>query len=102
MLFAGDLAHDGDTGALALGREILAELPMPVLAVRGEGDGDLRGAASRQIFQSGRFFYTYNGVNLLGIDTAWQYEPHGPGFVLGGPSSAGWLRCCPGWTPPPR
>ena len=89
VLFAGDLAHDGDTGALALGREILAELPMPLLAVRGEGDGDLGCAAGRPIFRDGRF-YTCNGVNLLGLDTTWQHEPHGPGFVLGGPQQH-WL-----------
>ena len=90
VFFAGDLAHEGHPKALALGREILAELPMPVLAVRGEGDGDLRGAAGRQLFRGGRFFYTCQGVNLLGLDTAWQHEPRGPGFVLGGPQQR-WL-----------
>ncbi len=90
VLFAGDLAHDGDPGALALGAEILGELPMPLLAVRGEGDGDPRGAPSRQIFQEGRFFYTCQGVNLLGLDTVWQDGADGPGFVLGEPQPR-WL-----------
>ena len=90
VLFAGDLAHDGDPDALALGAEILAELPMPLLAVRGEGDGDPRGAASRRIFREGRFFYTCQGVNLLGLDTVWQDGADGPGFVLREPQPR-WL-----------
>ena len=50
----------------------------------------LRGAAGRQLFRGGRFFYTCQGVNLLGLDTVWQDEPHGPGFVLGEPQQR-WL-----------
>ena len=30
VLFAGDLAHDNDPGALGLGREILDDLPAPL------------------------------------------------------------------------
>jgi predicted MPP superfamily phosphohydrolase len=38
VLFAGDLAHRGRPDALDLGKEILAGLPAPCWAVRGEGD----------------------------------------------------------------
>jgi Icc protein len=84
VLFAGDLAHDANPGALALGEEILSDLPMPVLAVRGEGDGSpVKGEAGWRIFKDGRFGYAHEGVNLLGLDTVWQDGPHGPGFFLG-------------------
>jgi Icc-related predicted phosphoesterase len=84
VLFAGDLAHDGNPDALALGEEILSDLAMPVLAVRGEGDGSpLKDSAGRRIFKEGRFLYTYEGINFLGLDTVWQDGPHGPGFALG-------------------
>ena len=46
VLFAGDLAHRGRPDALDLGREILADLPAPVLAVCGEGDHGPRGNSS--------------------------------------------------------
>jgi Icc protein len=83
-LFAGDLAHDGNARALALGQEILSDLAMPVLAVRGEGDGSpAKGEPGRRIFTEGRFFYAHEGVNLLGLDTVWQDGPHGPAFALG-------------------
>ena len=39
VLFAGDLAHRGNPAALALGREILADLPASCLMLMGEGDG---------------------------------------------------------------
>jgi Icc protein len=91
VLFAGDLAHGGDPGALALGVEILSDLAMPVLAVRGEGDGRPgQSGAGRRLFQGGRFCYACNGVNVLGLDTAWQDGPPGPGFVLGEPQKR-WL-----------
>jgi Icc protein len=84
VLFAGDLAHDGHPGALALGEEILSELPMPVLAVRGEGDGSpAQDGAGKRFFKDNRFFYTYEGVNLLGLDTMWQDGPSVSGFALG-------------------
>ncbi len=84
VFFAGDLAHNRDPKALALGEEILAELPMPALAVRGEGDGlPQKGGAGWRLFEEGRFFHHYHGVNLLGLDTAWQDRPEGPGFALG-------------------
>jgi Icc protein len=84
VLFAGDLAHDGNASALALGQEILSDLSMPVLAVRGEGDGNpAKGSAGRRIFTEGRFLHMYQGVNLLGLDTVWQDGPHGPEFALG-------------------
>jgi Icc protein len=84
VLFAGDLAHDGNVHALALGEEILSELTMPVLAVRGEGDGSpAQGIAGQRIFAEGSFCYTYEGVNLLSLETLWQDGPQGPGFALG-------------------
>jgi 3',5'-cyclic-AMP phosphodiesterase len=84
VLFAGDLAHDRDPKALALGEEILAELPMPVLAVRGEGDGrPKKGGAGRRLFADGRFFHHEAGVTFLGLDTALQKTPEGPAFALG-------------------
>uniref|UniRef100_A0A7V6A4H2 Calcineurin-like phosphoesterase domain-containing protein n=1 Tax=Desulfobacca acetoxidans TaxID=60893 RepID=A0A7V6A4H2_9BACT len=84
VLFAGDLAHDGDPAALALGEEILSDLAMPMLAVRGEGDGcPGKGQIGWRIFQEGRFCYPYEGVNLLGLEAMWQDGSHGPGFVLG-------------------
>jgi Icc protein len=84
VLFAGDLAHDGNPLALALGEEILSDLTMPVLGVRGEGDGHPgKGEAGGRLFSEGRFFYHYEGVNLLGLDTVRQDGPQGPGFALG-------------------
>ena len=84
VIFAGDLAHDGNADALALGQEILSELAMPVPAVRGEGDGSPEtGGAGRRFFDKGRFLCNHEGVNLLGLDTVWQDSPQGPGFALG-------------------
>lgn len=84
VLFAGDLAHEADPMALALGQEILSELPMPVLAVRGEGDGrPPKGGAGWRVFKQGRFFHNYAGINLLGLDTVLQKTPEGPAFALG-------------------
>jgi hypothetical protein len=84
VLFAGDLAHDGNPDALALGEEILSDLPMPVLAVRGEGDGrSAKGQAGWRLFSQGRFVHDCDGINLLGLDTGWQDTPAGPGFTLG-------------------
>jgi hypothetical protein len=91
-LFAGDLAHDGNPEALALGREILSDLAMPVLAVRGEGDGrQAPDGAGGQFFQTGRFFFTLEGMNLLGLDTVWQEGPGLGGFSLG-ESQSRWLN----------
>jgi 3',5'-cyclic AMP phosphodiesterase CpdA len=51
ILFAGDLAHRGNPKALALGREILADLPAAPLMVMGEGDGLPEAAAPwRRLF----------------------------------------------------
>jgi len=84
VLFAGDLAHDGNPKALALGEEILSELPLPLLAVRGEGDGrPEKGQPGWKLFSSGRFVYDCQGINLLGLDTTWQDTRDGPAFALG-------------------
>jgi len=83
VLFAGDLAHDGNPEALALGAEILSELPLPVLAVRGEGDGpSKKPGAGDALFREARFVYGWEGINLLGVDTVWQDTPRGPAFAL--------------------
>jgi Icc protein len=51
VLFAGDLAHRADPRALALGKEILSDLPGPLLLVMGEGDGlPDHGAPWRRLF----------------------------------------------------
>ncbi|MFZ2089142.1 MAG: metallophosphoesterase [Desulfobaccales bacterium] len=100
VFFAGDLAHDGDPGALALGQEILSDLPMPVLAVRGEGDGHPEeGGAAWDLFGNGRFFYTYEGIHLLGLHTYWQNTPEGPGFALG-EAQHRWLAKILAWLEP--
>jgi Icc protein len=91
VLFAGDLAHDGNASALALGEEILSDLSTLVLAVRGEGDRSPgKGRAGWPFSDDGRFFYTCEEVNLLGLDTVWQDGPDGPGFALG-ESQQRWL-----------
>ncbi|MBM4295817.1 MAG: hypothetical protein FJ126_13070 [Deltaproteobacteria bacterium] len=89
LLFAGDLAHDGDPKALALGKEILSDLPVPVLMVPGEGDG-LEGAPWRRLFGEPWFLRSYSGVNLLGLYTYPCRSPHGLAFELGQPQIA-WL-----------
>jgi 3',5'-cyclic AMP phosphodiesterase CpdA len=84
VLFAGDLAHEADPMALALGEEILSELPMPILAVRGEGDGrPQKGGAGGRLLAEGRFFHSYAGINFLGLDTVLQNTPEAPAFALG-------------------
>ncbi len=84
VLFAGDLAHDGNPQALALGTEILSEFDLPVLAVRGEGDGPReKDGPGWGLFGQGRFIYGCEGVNLLGLDTVRRDTPAGPAFALG-------------------
>ena len=93
VLFAGDLAHNGDPRALALGQEILSDLPAPHLMVMGEGDGLPDGAAAwRQFFGAPWFSHllqkTANGkqqtvLQILGLHTAWCPGPGGPAFRLG-------------------
>ena len=61
VLFAGDLAHNGDPRALALGQEILSGLPAPHLMVMGEGDGLPDGAAAwRRLFGEPWFSYSFS------------------------------------------
>ena len=84
VLFAGDLAHDGHPGALALGRELLAELPAPLLAVRGEGDGEPGvGGAWTQLFGSYPALYQVQGLNVVSLYTSRRLTPQGPLFTLG-------------------
>jgi len=91
VLFAGDLAHDGNPKALALGREILADLPGPLLLVPGEGDrGPGVVGAWPRLFTEVPFLHSWRGVNLLGLDTAWEPTSHSPGFALG-ESQRRWL-----------
>jgi Calcineurin-like phosphoesterase len=93
VLFAGDLAHRGHPGALALGKEILAGLPGPLLMLRGEGDGPPDGDAPwRRLFGEPRFSQVLrkagNGsqqtaLQLVGLHTAWRPAPGGPYFQVG-------------------
>ncbi len=100
VLFAGDLAHGGNPAALALGKEILADLPAPLLMVMGEGDGLPDGAAAwRRLFGDPWFSHllpkTENGklktvLQVLGLHTAWCPGPGGPLFRVG-ESGRHWL-----------
>jgi 3',5'-cyclic AMP phosphodiesterase CpdA len=100
VLFAGDLAHHGNPAALALGREILADLPTPCLMLMGEGDGLPDNAAPwRRLFGEPRFSHLLqkkaNGkrqtaLQILGLHTAWCPGPGGPLFRVGDPGRR-WL-----------
>jgi 3',5'-cyclic AMP phosphodiesterase CpdA len=91
VLFAGDLAHGGDPGALALGQEILADLPGPLAAVMGEEDGGGKGAAAwTPLFGEPRFSRAYPGFHLLGLHTSLTTSPQGPVFEVG-EEQRGWL-----------
>jgi len=82
VLFAGDLAAQGDAGALALGRELLQDLPAPLLAVRGEGDGHAHGLTGR-FLGPGRFSHRLPGLQLVGLDTTLASGPGGAAFAVG-------------------
>jgi Icc protein len=91
VLFTGDLAHHGRPDALDLGREILTDLPAPLWAVRGEGDGGRHGIAPwTKRFGSSRFSFSVRNVHFLGLDTAWHRTPYGPAFEIG-PEQHSWL-----------
>jgi hypothetical protein len=84
VLFAGDLAHRGRPDALDLGRELLADLPAPVLAVCGEGDHGPRGnSAWVRRWGPPWFSRVFSGFHLLGLDTALSPAVGGPVFELG-------------------
>jgi len=84
VLFAGDLAHRGRPDALDLGREILADLPAPVWAVRGEGDHDPRGnSAWARRWGAPWFSRAWRGFHLLGLDTSLAPAVGGPVFEIG-------------------
>lgn len=85
VLFAGDLAHDGNTNALALGREILSGLPAPLLMVMGEGDGAGPNAAAwSRLFGEPRFSLGFGGCHVLGLHTFLRPSPRGQVFRVGG------------------
>ena len=91
VLFAGDLAHHGNPAALALGREILADLPAPCFLVMGEGDGQPDNAAPwRRLFGEPWFSRTLPGLQVIGVHTAWCPGPGGPLFRVGDPGRR-WL-----------
>ncbi len=84
VLFAGDLAHRGRPDALDLGREILADLPAPVWAVRGEGDYSPRGnSAWVRRWGDPWFSRPWRGFHLLGLDTSLAPAAGGPVFEIG-------------------
>ena len=86
VLFAGDLAHHGNPAALALGREILADLPASCLLLMGEGDGQLDDDAPwRRLFGEPWFTRTLSGLQVIGVHTAWRPGPGGPLFRVGDP-----------------
>jgi hypothetical protein len=84
VLFAGDLAHRGRPDALDLGKEILADLPAPCWAVRGEGDHG-PGGKSAWVRRWGepRFSRAFRGFHLLGLDTSLNPRAGGPVFEIG-------------------
>ena len=84
VLFAGDLAHRGRPDALDLGRAILAGLPAPVWAVRGEGDHGPRGnSAWIRRWGDPWFSRPLRGFHLLGLDTSLAPAAGGPVFEIG-------------------
>jgi Icc protein len=84
VLFAGDLAHDGNAKALALGRDILSHLPAPLLPLMGEEDAAAAGAAAwLRLFGEPRFSRGYSGVHLLGLNTSLCTSRRGPVFEVG-------------------
>ncbi len=91
VLFAGDLAHRGRPDALDLGQGILADLPAPFWAVRGEGDHG-PGGKSAWVRRWGEpwFSRAYRGCQVIGLDTAWRRTPRGPVFEIGAPQRQ-WL-----------
>lgn len=90
VLFAGDLAHDGDPQALALGQEILADLPAPLLMVRGEGDGPPDGSAAwGRLFSDTHYAHRMRGITIICLDTALQQTARSPASALAKPNTAG-------------
>jgi Icc protein len=95
VCFAGDLAHGADPRALALGQEILSDLPAPVLPLLGEGDGlPAAAAAWRRRFGEPWFARTLTAspspadpssstLQVLGLHAAWCPGPAGGGFYVG-------------------
>jgi len=91
VLFAGDLAHAGDPKALALGKEILGDLPGTLALVMGEGDSAGKGARSWiRLFGEPRFSRPYPGFHLLGLHTSLATSRRGPVFEVG-KEQRGWL-----------
>jgi len=84
VLFAGDLAHRGRPDALDLGKEILADLPAPFWAVRGEGDHG-PGGKSAWVRRWGEpwFSRAFRGFQVLGLDTLLNPAAGGPVFEIG-------------------
>jgi 3',5'-cyclic AMP phosphodiesterase CpdA len=91
VLFAGDLAHRGRPDALDLGQEILADLPAPCWAVRGEGDrGPGGNSAWVRRWGDPWFSRSQRGCQVIGLDTVWRRTPRGPVFEIGAPQRR-WL-----------
>jgi len=100
VLFAGDLAHRGRPDALDLGKEILADLPAPIWAVRGEGDHGPGGeSAWVRRFGEPSFSRTFRGFHLLGLDTSLNPAAGGPVFEIGADQRRWLARELAGLTP---
>lgn len=109
VLFAGDLAHRGHPGALALGQEILAGLPGPLSMLRGEGDGLPDGDTPwgrlfgepqfSQVLRKAGNTNQQTALQLVGLHTAWGPGPGGPFFQVGEPGRHWLARQLAGMDP---
>ena len=92
VLFAGDLAHHGNPAALALGREILADLPASCLMLMGEGDGQPDDAAPwRRLFGEPWFISDSAGTaSASGCILPGAPAPAARSFGWATPAAAGW------------
>jgi Icc protein len=107
VCFAGDLAHHANPRALALGQEILSDLPAPFCSLLGEGDGLPEDAAAwRRRFGEPWFAVAVQAkspeqpafapprqplrLQVLGLHAAWCPGPAGGGFYVG-ESGRRWL-----------
>ena len=103
VLFAGDLAHSGDPAALALGQEILADLPAPLFMVLGEGDGPA--GWQRGLAPPFRGAVVFPGAcrarKCFGSTPPGAPAPAARSSGWATPAAAGWPGSWRAWTPKP-